>query len=300
MSEIYYRIDSGSKFQYIAVLKFSNYPSGKPCAASLDLGGIKKGCVQITVKLADPGNKDERFRNVKDSDVAYVSWIGHAEECSLTSDMPSGVGTRHMVRTAFSIVQAHFGDVKKFKLMDSSEINCLPLDRKVSLADIQLSLHGKTYYERYFGAYLEFEPIRTDYYERVESMRRSTLDPFELFCSQFKIPNDYKSCIEKPYNESSSYAEFFQKLREQCEFEYCFMTSEWLERFLVDKLTNRYKNNDWIIDMAKVKPVQYSSRAMTADEYEKMGSRLEQRGGGGGGGCVPKRAGMTLGPMDIH
>ena len=301
-SESYYAVSAGTKFEYVAIIKKQFLKNGKPYAGSLDLGGVKRVCVRISVNVPDLTNEDERFRNTRGSEVAVIHWIGYSEECSLTSDMPSGEGTRHMVRTAMTLVKKVFPWIERFRLYDSSNINCVDNSFKVSLADIQISLHGKTYYERYFGAYLEFESIRTDYLERVREMKTAPMLDFELFCRHNRVfSKEIESYIKGPYESSNSYADFFKQLQAKCDGDpdnkkYCFVTNEFLETFLTNKLSGRYKTTEWIIDMDKIRQVTYVSRAMTPDEIVKWGQRVEQHGGVDNS---REMMNMTLGPLDM-
>ena len=307
-TEKHYAINAGSKFKYIAIIKTLTLKNGKPYAASLDLGGIKRGCISISVKVPDPTNEDERYRIINGCEVAYVNWIGYAEECSTTSDMPSGEGTRHMIRTAMSIIKQVFHWIKRFRLSDASRVYCNEKHNAVSLADVQLSLHGQTYYERYFHAYLEFEPVWADYIDRVKALMTCPMDPFELFCRVCCVPmGEIEAYIEGPYRSSTTYPEFFKNLHAKCAIDhiidpnkkYCFVTLEWLGPFLTSKLTNRYASMEWLIEFDKIRKVEYESRKMSVMEVVALGERGEIQHGGGERRRMRMPKGMLLGPLDM-
>lgn len=94
------------------------------------MGGLKHDCIII----------DKR------SDMLNV---GYHPSCTVDGKMPRGDGTKKMIRCALMVYMSMYNK-RKIYFKDTSTIDCG--GTRSSLALINITLYGKTWYERHFGA----------------------------------------------------------------------------------------------------------------------------------------------------
>jgi len=299
-----FRIQAGRYLYYAKVVtQYSHRTPFLPESYGIDFGGKMKGCVRITVLVPNNDIKDERFLDLeKDKRVAKISWIGYSPKCSIQADLLSGEGTRHMVRTAMTYVLDTFCWIDKFSLTDKSKVSCVE-GLKVSLPHMSIATNGKTYYEKYFHAYLDLDSVRTSYQECIAKFT----DPKEKlswrqFHDKYRIPEEHISDIRTIYEKSGTYTSFFQALRKHCisrDISFCKIINPWVDALVDDMLVNRRRNffgMTWIIDKDKVTKTTISkmtvanSGAVLADFQEQF-KEYDAFVGGACSGC--------LGPADL-
>jgi hypothetical protein len=80
------------------------------------LGGLQKGCVEITFTNPNNIRPDIRERLNIDYGVATIQHINTGKQCNIDGTLPEGTGTKHMVMTAMYIVYHTFHWINRFKL----------------------------------------------------------------------------------------------------------------------------------------------------------------------------------------
>lgn len=255
----YFKVKSG-RYTYVVMItiKYSIH-TDEPMSFLVDVGGKMKGCMRISVQRPlKELLRDERFVG-QNYDKAYIEWIGYNKQCTIEQNLAPNSGTKHMVKTAMSIVLNAFPWVKHFKLTDASTFVCEG-NIEMSLANYSFAFYGKSYYERNLSAYLEDEEKRRSYETAKESMRSENMLPFEQFKIIFDISPKHLRVIQKSYQKSKTYAEFFQNLKTECSevtsrMNLCEVVHPWLDSFvkyiLGERLDNVWMSN-WLIDAGDV------------------------------------------------
>ena len=107
--------------------------------------------------------------------VAHIHLLRFDGRCSLRSrddmGLHRGEGTYEMVMSTLCLCKELFG-VSKFTLEDASKFKCEPNEDTVQLLYHNLLVHGKTYYERRFGATLRYEENAPEWNRIKSDLRR--------------------------------------------------------------------------------------------------------------------------------
>ena len=231
-----------------------DYKTNLPMSHSIDLGGRMKGCVRIVVQVPDK-DFDERYANneIKKS-IAHISWIGFNKKCAVNHDLPGGTGTRHMVRTAMTIVLSTYSWIESFSLTDASNVECRHY--KVNLSHISLSLHGKTYYHRYFHAHLNSKN-QPFYLKGIEMLNKPMIN-FETMCKFIDPQYKELKTFKRAYDPKLTNIEYFNKLHQQCKedgVQYCEITEKLLENLMNICFDEDALTQKWFIDAKDVKRI---------------------------------------------
>lgn len=114
-------------------------------------------CLNITVTIGD-------------ENMAHLGGINHDRICTVSPNLPPKHGTYQMLMSTLNLCHQLFG-VTKFTLHDTAVFFCTP-DEKIFLRPYNMLIHGKSWYERKFGAYPKDPQERTSW-ERA----KQTLNP---------------------------------------------------------------------------------------------------------------------------
>jgi len=141
-------------------------------------------------------------------------------------------------------IRKNYPHIQKFKLNDKSYMPCAENDT-LDLLTYSIALHGKTWYELNYNAYLQNNTIYTQYLTQLKNLNSLEFKnqfTWDMFCLQFlPIATDFTKDIfsknnnqyRQIFEESSTFPEFFMKLnttikkKDKCKF-YKF----WLEQFI--------------------------------------------------------------------
>ena len=233
----------------------------RPFSYGFDFGGRKLGCVAVTVNVPDPelAASDPRFAELEArKSTAFVSWIGYDARCSLDADLPGGEGTRHMVRTALTFVKRTCPWVDAFSLSDAVTVTCAE-GQRVDLASLSWAEHGKTYYERYFGATISDPGLAAMYAGDTARMSDPEAKPhsYEAWARSVAVPAALDGVVRRPYETSATYVDFFRALKKSSGTAYCRSVHPWIDAFVRTVLTREYWSTTWRFDAAKVAPVEF-------------------------------------------
>jgi len=304
---------SGPAFFVHVITKFDNRTNA-PFSHGIDVGGNMRGCVRITVNVPDATLlRDERFGGFEESKKdAFISFVGYNRKCSLRDDLPSGDGTRHMIRVAMAFVLTNFTWVETFSLVDASHVLCTETGQVIDLSHLSLMTTGKTYYERYLGARLKRPEARVAYARDVAALSAADakLD-FDTFCRAYNVPHPVAVYMQAAYAASRTYLEFFRALRAACERKpppsfpsfpsFCAVVRDWGDAFIHHTLSNNlYAMETWTIpapaELARVEIEQLSSE-QSANADRVIQEEFKQFAGGGASFRGPRHL-QLLGPDD--
>jgi hypothetical protein len=155
-----YKISLPSKLSFYEIIEHKD-----PFEWVVSYGGIKKGCVKITISAYD--NK-------------YIAHLhaSYEKECALSGILPKHYGTIQMIHSAIEFTFLHFPMLDHIFLKDWSYVKCNTED--LYLPPLQLALYGKTWYERHFNAIVEKDKYRKKIDKYIEiSQKEQTWKKFE-------------------------------------------------------------------------------------------------------------------------
>ena len=224
--------------QQSKLLKKQSIVSDYCYSYNLYFGGLKKGCVEITIY-----NYNNIYYNNKVADLVSIQ---SEESCNISGNLKPGVGTLHMINTAFNVCLRMFPWLTSFKFMDTSHKNCIGNNSTtgVSLSAYSIALYGKTWYERSFGAKVMDIDDRKKYNNYIERLNQSEYKnmPWNTFYSNF-ISNHGKTnlkdlihldIIKDTYLSTKTYRDFFDLLQYKIKDkqELCLTLQLWVENVI--------------------------------------------------------------------
>lgn len=267
-TEEYFTLKSG-RFQYFMVVTTIYDNLRQPISYGLDIGGKLKGCMTITIENPNiiPEVIKARYtpleleNYLKEKTIAHISWIGYNEKCSIKGDLLKAEGTRHMIRTGMRQVQKRYPWVTCFKLEDASQIDCKE-GLTISLFELSIMTNNKSYYEKYFGAYLKSGVARELYAKLLSAMVLQNSKQ-ELSFRQFVLESGLQGDTfkltecEEFYDKSKTFLEFFKALREAKGKYYCEYVYLWGQQFISKYILKevRFATQHWLIDVNSIEKI---------------------------------------------
>jgi hypothetical protein len=200
-----------------------------------------------------------------DNTQADIGTFKYSKKCNVLNNLEPGIGTKHLLDTAMSLIMAMFPTIKSFYLTDTSKKSCHNLPDKpmrgVNLGFYYLLFNKNTWYGKKFNAELSNKIYQKQFNEYINIL---TSDNTKIEYGEFKykilkhISEDEldKYNIELLYNKSDSYYDFFISLKTiiNNETELCIFTSYFIELFM-DFINKQLKynfdnilNERWIIN----------------------------------------------------
>jgi hypothetical protein len=216
------------------------------------MGGNKHDCVTITVN--EP--VDDRFIAMYPPDVAKLPHLSYHKDCCLLKELDSGDGTRRMIKTALKFAKMKFPNISRFELDDGSKLPCKD-GTEISLAHYSIAVHGITWYERHFKAVMiADESTKKRYRERANKFLepKPTDLPYEVVFQDFYFR--HQELFEKLrhlYEKAKTYSEFVSEIAKEYRDEFCTLTRDWLEPFVISILGHDINiNGKWSIDYSRL------------------------------------------------
>jgi hypothetical protein len=211
---------------------------------SVDLffGGIKKGCLNISINL--------------NSDTAIIDSLIYDSKCNLQSDLEEGSGTKNMISTVFSYIKQNYPQITYGKLIDTSFKTCkyrLPdlTYPSMNLGLTYLMLNKKTWYESFLGAVIEDKHIKKEYDEFVSTIEtiRITLTFEQFYIKYFRqfslnlnfnplfyLDTKYSLNLPDLYSNHKYYYTLFKEVRQKIkdDTDSCLFFSTFIYKFMID------------------------------------------------------------------
>ena len=208
---------------------------GRLLSAGLRIGGMTRGCLSLT------------YFPVNDHTL-HINKIDYNERCATKGNLPRGTGTRHMLLTALSYMLAHdeFGSaIKHVTLDDASKVPCRMGEGKmqdVSLMYLYIALHGKTWYQEKFGAFVHNVTLRETYAANLERLTDSDFKggvPIEAMRDRMLLASVDHATVDAILALYASAActnlrTFFKQINERFKDTFCVVTNRWLDQFIDD------------------------------------------------------------------
>lgn len=217
------------------------------------MGGEDEHCVDATI-FYGPDNQPTHGK---------IPYIEHSDGCAIGSTLDRGSGTILMCKTLLKHIHKKYPSVRTFKFDDMSHIECATEEEQkiasryqrkkgtkvkpLNLYHLSIAYNGCTWYEKYFGARLENADQYRQYQERVRSLTRpeDKVD-FITFVQMAMVPKDQFEYLEKRYEQSSTYREFFESIPKK---DRCMILYPWITTFMTEWLGNTFTNTNWVIDI---------------------------------------------------
>lgn len=241
--------------------RHSEYYAGsimtKTGSTKLVLGG-EKYCVEVS-----PPNND-------------LNLIGDKADCFINQHFPNDKPT-----DGKDILTAMIYTIKYLNVQHGScKIHLTDMSNKngVDLSSVYIVFSRQTWYEKWFGAYLENEGSRIAYTNSLKAMyakdsKMSSLS-FMTFLKLYKIKQANLNKLMTIYDESQTYAEFFDKLKERFENDgnvdqmYSIL-SPWINDFVRDVLNLGFiREKRWVIQCQNVDTSGFVIEELDHDPYD--------------------------------
>ena len=273
-------IDVGKyKFQIIDNTSIS--PKGNIYSRNFKIGSNHVDCVNVSI---DYNDKNQPIS-------AYIPYAMYDKECSLNIPLERG-GSVIMIKTLLNYIHKQIPTITEVELEDKSNIECaseIEIITKgsrfrkrgthvtpIPLYYFSIAFNGKTWYEKYFNAQLKDQNKYKVYREKVHQLLYSnelkTDISFEHFLRLIKPPNQVIEKLEKYYNESDTFGDFFQSMPIS---DRCDLVRDWIYKFMTFFLKDTFSNSDWTIQL----PLLVDNPVKITEPVEMDESKTGKKGG---------------------
>lgn len=230
------------KFTYHANLTIMRSSRGI-LSAGLRVGGMRRGCIDMTYS---PMNNH----------TLRINSIDYSEKCAVEGNLPRGTGTKHMVLTALSYMLQHpdFGEkIQHITLDDASSVPCMFKNNtvhNVSLMYLYIAMHGHTWYQSRFNAFIQAESVRNTFKTHMARMNDSTFKSTIQKSGNMhgrilleKMDTKIADTLVAIFDKSITLSEFFQTIKSTYGDQLCVVTYRWLDRFMDEVVLNGCVNS---------------------------------------------------------
>ena len=313
----FYKVTTSPYRAYFVTIK-TQFWDGVPVMHSVNVGGQMKGCVEMVVNIPLAPHVLANMhplmaaQEVK-KNVAKLTFVGYNPKCSVNGNMPGGSGTRHMIRTAMSLVLLKYDWISGFQLTDNSEVFCKE-GLFVSLSHMSLVKNGQTYYQKYFGAQLVDVDARRKFISDVAKLSDATQKlSLTEFAFNLQINPADVAKLASAYEASTTYIQFFSAFNEWCAIhdeKYCEIINGFLVRFIMEYIFSdtgpAVWSQPWIIRRDQVDTVTIDEAPLTdlavvsevSDAFQKQQETYKKYQTQHGGGRFNVRP-FSFGAADI-
>lgn len=243
-SKEHYQIVSSAATYFLTVVKQN--VRDEPYIDILLIGGTKKGCVKVAV------NTNKNLFSEEQYETAFVSNVDYDPKCNITNDLNKGGGTRNMFGTILFFIKKTYPHVKHVGFEDYSKFDC-DNDTEVPLNLHSVALYGKSWYERFWNAYIRDENRRSAYSKDIETLHTQKKVGLETLDYILKNNENRETLIEL-YEEAATTDQFFKKIIEKYgRSNACSVIQPWISPFMTVQLSNNYFGGErWTIDLDKI------------------------------------------------
>lgn len=165
------------------------------------VGGQRKGCVQIIIS--------KRGKHT----IEGTLLIEYDRRCNIEGTLERGTGTIHLLRTAIAFAYQMYPNLQEIHLLDHSYIQCH--GKRMYLAPQQLTMYGKTWYERHINAVLEKvadQKRLNDYRHHI--LTKPDWEQIESFIKASHIPEKVISRMKSLYLNAKTLKEYIANVKE--------------------------------------------------------------------------------------
>ena len=234
------------------------------------IGGDYDDCVNVSY-IYNNSNKPIK---------AKIPHLLYEPECAYGSTLERGGGTELMIKTVLEYAFNDVPSIKLFEFDDNSHIDCVEKDlskqpprkpiRPLNLSFFSIAYHSYTWYELHFNAEMIDKAKYKNYRNKVNFLTNSKPD----FSQFLKIINgsiesiEQISYLEKLYNKTETYREFFEAIPKN---KRCELLFSWLTTFMNHYIGDVFSDKGWIIDIEKMNDPKKNT--MDGGTYKNMNYR---------------------------
>lgn len=249
--------DSSQKYTFVVYDNIQkHYITGAPMSHNFKIGGEYPDCVNVSVLYED---------GIPTSGKLVTAM--YDPECTVknTQYLKQGGGSEIMIKTLMNFVYSQEPTIKIYYFEDDSRIECGTKEEQeqkkkrkrgthavpVDLFYFSIAFNGCTWYEKYFNACHTKSDIHKRYRERVEWFRNNpdAKPTFNKFISIGKINKDIGIELEKYYNSSTTYKDFFESIPKD---KRCPLVRTWISTLVAHYMKDYFFQSDWMMDVTKM------------------------------------------------
>lgn len=205
-----------------------------------------------------------------DSSIGYINNIRHNSVCSLENGFVSGLDTSLCLKLLLTYIARNYPTVSNLSFFDTSSREC-DNGEKVNLAHLMFVLHGKTWYEINFGAFLKDQALETftifneDFKKRKRETDWDMLTSIIPALSHMVIPEEE---LKNNYENSETWQDFFKTFSET---NFCQFIQPSLEKFMT------YFFKYYLIGLQYTMPIVDYRVEYTESSYQRGGQKYTRR-----------------------
>lgn len=205
-----------------------------------------------TIWYGDVENREgpcvELTYDTEQKEVCKLQGVSYYSRCARNKSLVKSEGTIEMLQSVLKLMIEKFPDIKRVVFNDVSSIECSDGTSAI-VSYTSLTQHGKTWYERYFGARM------------VHKHERNKLEAFKELLSRTPTQNVFSFYDNQDYE---TWYAFFVKMRETYGCEFFSKYQKELQK--VAKIQLMY--SEWYIRAPDIMKYQFGVRKMKA--YKKL------------------------------
>ena len=187
------------------------------------IGGHDIYCIHATLMKRD---------NIS---VGYLHKVRYDSVCSLENDFVRGIDTSLIIKLLLTYIARNYPNVKSISFSDTSSRECDNGER-VSLANMTFIIHGKTWYQKNYGAFLKDKALETfnSYNKDFQKQKIETdWDTLTSVIPQLCYTNIPEEELKAIYESSKTWQDFFKSISEKLNISnFCEFVQPWLDKFM--------------------------------------------------------------------
>jgi hypothetical protein len=220
---------------YYTITKEKDRNSGTIKSFTINIGTEHNKCVQIMIPPRESDTKD-----------AYLIWVKSEERCSMERYIQKGFA-QHILNLGITIARDINPSLETVSFLDDSSFKCTLPDNttaKVSMRDFHIVFHESSWYEYYFGAFLEKN--HEIYLKEKMNMYNPKYKPEDFLF----LNDDLKDILTPIYESTETWHDFFQAIQTKFENKKCSVVYPWIRNALYMIFeSGSYMGFKWIINI---------------------------------------------------
>lgn len=170
------------------------------------------------------------------SSIGYLNKIRYDSVCSLEHDFVRGFDTNMLIKLLLTYISRNYKNVKQLAFNDASSRAC-DNGASINLASMYYILHGKTWYEKYFNAFLQEQDLITfnTYASEFQKKKQTTnWETLLVTIPQLKKLSIPEVELEELYTNTKTWQDFFKSILNKMEIsDFCIFIQPWLDNFMM-------------------------------------------------------------------
>lgn len=233
---------------------------GEPFTWHFLVGNVSKPCVSLFFYLSS-AKKIVGSELIKTANLNNIEALYSCIENEISKDNLETYSLgQELVNTIIQYLQIHQPHITKLKINDASYIPCNRNTNEIlDLLTYSIAHYGKTWYERYYKAYLPSEQRQRNYLSEIKKYTSADfkssiswetfLNKYIMSCSDYTndFINEHYDTLKIIYSNSNTFPIFFINLTDQIpKHKKCVFYKYWLEQFIASCV---HFDRDWIIPL---------------------------------------------------